>query len=78
MSQSPLQIIDAMLDPIIVSANKIRQVRDALPPAVWMIVPEALRMPLQALFDSCEAYDRKLGQMKAVGLISGVGTKAPE
>ena len=79
MTQSPLAIIDGLLDPIITSANRVRQVRDALPQAAWLIVPEAIRMPLQALFDAVEAYDRKIGLMKAAGLdLDGVGTKAPD
>lgn len=78
MTQSPLAIIDSMLDPIIVAANRVRQVRDALPEAAWMIVPLAIRGPLDALFVAVEEYDRALGRMKSAGLVSGVGTKEPD
>ena len=74
MTQSPLQIMDALLDPILVAANKIRQVRDALPTPLWFAVPEAFRVPLQALFDASEKYDQAIGRMKMAGLVSGVGT----
>jgi len=75
---SPLAAIDALLDPIIVSANKVREVRDSLPVVAWQIVPLPIRGPLDALFAAVEAYDRKIGLLKAAGLIGDdVGTDAP-
>jgi len=75
---SPLAAIDALLDPIIVAANRVRQVRDALPEPAWTIVPLPIRGPLDALFASVEAYDRKIGLLKAAGFdLEGVGTDKP-
>jgi len=75
---SPLATIDALLDPIIVAANRVRQVRDALPEPAWMIVPLPIRGPMDALFAAVEAYDRKIGLLKAAGFdLEGVWTDAP-
>lgn len=66
---SPLAAIDALIAPIIIAANKVRQVRDALPAPVWQLVPATLRVPMDGLFEAVAAYDRKVGQMKGIGLL---------
>lgn len=66
---SPLQFIDDLIAPIITTANKVRQVRDALPPQLWNLVPSQLRLPLEALFTAVEKYDRRVGQLKDAGLM---------
>lgn len=65
---SPLAAIDALIAPIILTANKVRQVRDALPEGLWKMVPAQLRTPMDALFQAVEAYDRKVGQLQDIGL----------
>lgn len=65
---SPLAAVDALLAPIIIAANKVRQVRDALPETVWKMVPAQLRAPMDALFVAVEAYDRKVGQLQDLGI----------
>lgn len=76
---SPLAAIDALLSPIIVSANKVREVRDSLPVAAWQFVPAAIRGPLDALFMAVERYDVMLGRLKLAGVVgpNEAGTKAP-
>ena len=64
---SPLAALDALVAPIILAANAARQARDALPTAIWALVPAQVRLPVDALFDAVEAYDRKIGQLKDVG-----------
>ncbi len=66
---TPLAAIDALVSPIILAANKARQVRDALPEQLWQFVPAQLRTPMDALFTAVEAYDRKAGQLKDAGLM---------
>lgn len=76
---SPLATIDALLDPIIVAANRVRQVRDSLPVSVWKLVPVQISAPMDALFNAVEAYDRKIGLLKAAGFdLESVGTDAPK
>lgn len=76
---SPLQIMDALLSPIIVAANRVRQVRDAVPEPAWMIVPLPIRGPLDALFMAVEKYDVALGRLKMAGMVGDdVGTDAPD
>jgi len=77
---SPLAILDAMIGPIIVAANKVREVRDSLPVAAWQFVPAAIRAPLDALFTAVENYDRAIGRMEQAGLIdpNTAGAKAPD
>lgn len=75
---SPLAVLDALIAPIIISANKVREVRDSLPVAVWQLVPPPIRAPMDALFVAVEQYDRAIGRMKQAGLVGNdVGTKAP-
>lgn len=66
---TPLTAIDALIAPIIIAANKARQVRDALPESLWQFVPAQLRGPMDQLFAAVEAYDRKVGLMKEAGLM---------
>lgn len=38
--------------------NRVRQVRDSLPPMAWEFVPAPVRIPLEEAFAFCEQYDR--------------------
>lgn len=69
MTQSPLAAVDALIGPICVAANKLRQVRDSLPVHFWTIVPAVFREPVEALFLAVEEYDRFIGRMRDVGLM---------
>ena len=66
---TPFAMLDGMVAPIIIAANKARQVRDALPETMWRLVPSALRDPIDALFWAVEQYDRKVGLLREAGLI---------
>ena len=44
---SPLIAIDNLIAPIVTAANKVRQTRDALPVALWQVVPDPIRAPLE-------------------------------
>ena len=70
MTTSPLALIDSKLDPMLQAANRIRQVRDSLPPHFWTLMPELFREPVEALFLGVESWDRFVGQMKEAGLIT--------
>ena len=61
--------IDKVIGPVATAANRLRQVRDALPQPMWMLVPPVVRTPIEALFLAIETYDRKLGQLQALGLL---------
>lgn len=67
---SPLVAIDNLIAPIVTAANRVRQARDALPVALWQLVPDPIRAPLDVLFSAVEAYDRKVGQLKDLGLMT--------
>lgn len=64
---SPLVALDDLIAPIIVAANIVRQARDALPTVAWSIVPAPIRVPLDALFEAVERYDRTIGVMREAG-----------
>lgn len=66
---TPLQALDSLVSPIIISANIARQARDALPEPIWRLVPAALRDPIDNLFAAVETYDRAVGRMQMAGLI---------
>ena len=69
MTTSPLAALDAMIAPIIISANIARQARDALPEPVWRLVPGVLRDPIDLLFENVEKYDRMIGRMRLAGVM---------
>lgn len=69
MTTSPLAAIDALLDPMLQAANRVRQVRDSLPEPMWRLVPAVLRDPMDALFMAVEAYDRKIGLLREAGFM---------
>jgi len=50
--------IDAAINPVLVTINRIRQARDAQPVWVWRLIPSAITAPLQELFDFAEEFDR--------------------
>lgn len=66
---SPLKALDDLIAPIIVAANLVRQGRDALPESLWAMVPPAIRIPMNALFEAVEKYDRSVGLMQEVGVM---------
>jgi len=55
---------DAIVEPVIIAANKLRQARDARPIWMWALVPGFVRRPMDALFQAIEAYDREIGRIK--------------
>lgn len=61
---TPLLILDKYLNDVIVQANKVRQLRDRIPRAVWLLVPVTIRGPIDRLMDLIERYDRFVGQMQ--------------
>lgn len=68
MTVSPLKALDDLIAPILVAANIIRQARDALPAAMWSLVPAPIRTPMDALFEAVERYDRTIGLMREAGV----------
>lgn len=66
---SPLAAVDALIAPICIAANRLRQVRDSLPERFWTIVPAVFRDPVEALFLAVENYDAFIGRMRDVGLM---------
>lgn len=68
MTTSPLKALDDLIAPIIVAANIVRQARDAMPVAVWSIVPPVIRLPMDQLFEAVERYDRTIGLMREAGV----------
>jgi hypothetical protein len=69
MTTSPFALLDGMVAPIIIAANRVRQVRDSLPVQFWTILPAAFRRPVEALFLAVEEYDRMVGRLREAGLI---------
>lgn len=65
--------LDRVIGPVAIAANRLRQVRDALPASFWLIVPSQVRAPVELLFDAIEAYDRKLGVLTQLGLLQEPG-----
>ena len=74
---SPLKALDDLLDPMLQAANKVRQVRDALPAPMWQLVPSALRLPMDELFRCVEAYDRKIGLLREAGFLPPKDVASP-
>jgi len=62
-----LKTIDDVLDPLLQAANRVRQVRDALPQYLWQVVPPQLRLPMDQLFLCVENWDRFVGQQRELG-----------
>lgn len=69
MTISPLAAVDALIAPICIAANRLRQVRDSLPVQFWTILPPMFREPVDALFLAVENYDSFIGRMRDVGLM---------
>lgn len=67
---NPIAEVDKVLGPVAVATNRLRQVRDALPQPMWVLVPAVVRTPIEALFLAIENYDRRIGQLQALGLLS--------
>lgn len=61
----PFAALDALLAPIIIAANKARQARDMLPVPVWILVPVAIRVPIDEVFAAVEKYERFVGSLDA-------------
>jgi len=62
--KSAILKFDAMVAPVIIAANKLRQARDARPVWMWMLVPGFVREPVDALFVAIERYDAEIGRVK--------------
>jgi len=55
---------DAMVAPVIIAANKLRQARDARPVWMWMLVPGFVREPANMIFAAIEEYESEIGRVK--------------
>ena len=61
--------LDRVIGPVAIAANKLRQVRDSLPPAFWLVIPAAVRAPVELLFTAVEEFDRRRGVLMDLGLL---------
>lgn len=61
--------LDDLFAPILLACNRARQIRDALPQAVWLLVPAQVRGPIDAIFSAVERYERAVGIAKEAGLM---------
>lgn len=61
--------LDRVIGPVAIAANRLRQVRDALPASFWLIVPSQVRAPVELLFTAVEEFDRKRGVLMELGLL---------
>lgn len=61
--------LDDLFSPILLACNRARQIRDALPSGMWLLVPAQIRVPIDTIFQKVELYERSVGVAKEAGLM---------
>lgn len=61
--------LDDLFAPVLLACNRARQIRDALPEGLWLLVPSQIRVPIDSIFAAVEKYERAVGIAKEAGLM---------